>query len=240
VQARNLRDVLKRRDGAAHARAKTSRIAGHLLSERPLGLVQVDHTLADVIVVAEGSRLPIGRPWLTLAIDVWTRAVAGFYLSLERPSALAVAMVLSHVVLPKDKYLRGRGLDVTWPMHGIPDCVHLDNAKEFHSQVLARGVQQYGISIDYRPPAQPHWGALIERLIGTMMGAVHLLPGSTSSNTVERGSYDSEAAAIMTMAELAFLLTILPAPDAATLTVRSGRWPEPSRAELLSDALTHV
>jgi len=34
------------------------------------------------------------------------------------------------------------------------------------------------------------------------MGAVHLLPGSTSSNTVERGDYDSEATAVMTMAEL--------------------------------------
>ena len=177
-------------------------IAGHLTSEGPFALVQIDHTLADVIVVAEGSRLPIGRPWLTLAIDVATRVVAGFYLSLEHPSALAVAMVLSHVVLPKDKFLRGRGVGVAWPMHGIPDRVHLDNAKEFHSQALARGVQQYGIEVDYRPPAQPHWGGHIERLIGTMMGAVHLLPGSTSSNTNERGGYDSEATAVMTMAEL--------------------------------------
>ena len=202
VLARKLRDVIKRREGSARARAKAAMIAGHLTSERPLGLVQIDHTLADVIVVAEGSRLPIGRPWLTLAIDVATRVVAGFYLSLEHPSALSVAMVLSHVVLPKDKFLRGRGVDVDWPMHGIPDCVHLDNAKEFHSQALARGVQQYGIEIDYRPPAQPHWGGHIERLIGTMMGAVHLLPGSTSSNTVERGDYDSEATAVMTMADL--------------------------------------
>ncbi len=202
VRARKLRDVLKKREGAARARAKTARVVGHLASDGPFALVQIDHTLADVIVVAEGSRLPIGRPWLTLAIDVATRVVAGFYLSLERPSALAVAMVLSHVVLPKDKYLRGRGVDADWPMHGIPDRVHLDNAKEFHSQALARGVQQYGIEIDYRPPAQPHWGGHIERLIGTMMGAVHLLPGSTSSNTIERGAYDSEAAAIMTMAEL--------------------------------------
>ena len=202
AQARKLRDVLKKREGSARARAETAMIAGHLTSERPFALVQIDHTLADVIVVAEGSRLPIGRPWLTLAIDVATRVVAGFYLSLERPSALAVAMVLSHVVLPKDKYLRGRGVDVAWPMHGIPDRVHLDNAKEFHSQALARGVQQYGIEVDYRPPAQPHWGGHIERLIGTMMGAVHLLPGSTSSNTVERGAYNSEATAVMTMAEL--------------------------------------
>ena len=34
------------------------------------------------------------------------------------------------------------------------------------------------------------------------MGAVHLLPGSTSSNTIQRGAYDSEAAAVMTMGEL--------------------------------------
>ena len=202
VLARKLRDVLKKREGSARARAEAAMIAGHLTSEGPFALVQIDHTLADVIVVAEGSRLPIGRPWLTLAIDVATRVVAGFYLSLERPSALAVAMVLSHVVLPKDKFLRGRGVDVDWPMHGIPDRVHLDNAKEFHSQALARGVQQYGIEVDYRPPAQPHWGGHIERLIGTMMGAVHLLPGSTSSNTIERGDYDSEATAVMTMAEL--------------------------------------
>jgi putative transposase len=202
VRARKLRDVLKKREATASARAATALIAGHLVSDRPLGLVQIDHTLTDVIVVAEGSRLPIGRPWLTLAIDVATRAVTGFYLSLERPSALSVAMVLSHVVLPKDKYLRGRGLDVAWPMHGIPESVHLDNAKEFHSQALARGVQQYGIGLHYRPPAQPHWGGHVERLIGTMMGAVHLLPGSTFSNTIERGAYKPETAAVMTMAEL--------------------------------------
>ena len=35
-----------------------------------------------------------------------------------------------------------------------------------------------------------------------MMGAVHLLPGSTFSNTIERGAYKPETAAIMTMAEL--------------------------------------
>ena len=36
----------------------------------PLELMQIDHTLADVIVVDEIDREPIGRPWLTLAIDV--------------------------------------------------------------------------------------------------------------------------------------------------------------------------
>jgi putative transposase len=43
-----------------------------------------------------------------------------------------------------------------------------------------------------RPPGRPHFGGHIERLIGTMMGAVHLLPGTTFSNVSEKGSYASE------------------------------------------------
>ena len=48
--------------------------------KEPLQLMQMDHTLVDVVVVDEVDREPIGRPWLTLAIDVATRAVPGFYL----------------------------------------------------------------------------------------------------------------------------------------------------------------
>jgi len=57
--------------------------------------------LVDVIVVDREQRLPIGRPWLTLAIDIATRAVIGFNVSLEAPSALSISLVLSHAVMPK-------------------------------------------------------------------------------------------------------------------------------------------
>ena len=90
VQARTLRQELRRREGQTSARVKTGRVAGHLSVDSPMALVQIDHTLADVIVVAENNRLPIGRPWLTLAIDIATRMVAGFYLSLDPPSVLSV------------------------------------------------------------------------------------------------------------------------------------------------------
>jgi putative transposase len=147
--------------------------------------------------------LPIGRPWITLAIDIPTRCVAGFYLSLEAPSIVSVAMVLTQCVLPKDTWLADRGLDsLEWPICGLPDGIHLDNAKEFHSHALVRGAQEYGIELSYRPLGQPHYGGHIERLIGTTMGAVHLLPGTTFSNVKEKGSYNSAKQATMTMTEL--------------------------------------
>lgn len=201
LRDRNQRDVLRRRKGAAHARNKLGLIVGGLNEDEPLALVQIDHTLADVIVVSGADRGPLGRPWLTLAIDVATRVVAGFYLSLEAPSALSVAMVLSQAVLPKDPGFASRKLSLSWPVAGLPKCLHLDNAREFHSQALARGVAEYGIDLQYRPPATPHWGGHIERLVGTMMGALRLLPGYTGRSVAERG-HAPEETAIMTMDEL--------------------------------------
>jgi putative transposase len=80
--------------------------------------------------------------------------------------------------------------------------VHLDNAKEFHARALERGCQEHGIRLEYRPPLRPHFGGHIERLIGSMMKAMRLLPGTTFTSAKERGEYDSEGNAVMTIREL--------------------------------------
>ncbi len=51
------------------------------------------------------NRQPIGRPYLTLAIDVFSRVVVGYYLSLDAPSVMSIAMCVSQAVLPKEKWL---------------------------------------------------------------------------------------------------------------------------------------
>ena len=165
-------------------------------------MLQVDHTPVDVIVVDEEDRLPIGRPWLTLAIDVASRVVAGFTVSLEAPSTVSVALALTHAVLPKETWLADRDLDVEWPVAGIPVCVHVDNAPEFESAAIVRGTQEYGIELVHRPVRRPAFGGHIERLIGTMMGAAHLLPVTTFSSVAEKGDYPSEDRAALTLAEL--------------------------------------
>jgi hypothetical protein len=56
------------------------------------------------------------------------------------------------------------------------------NAREFRCEPLRRGCEQYGMGIDYRPVRTPHYSGHIGRLIGTMMGKGHLLPGTTFSD----------------------------------------------------------
>ena len=210
VRGLDPRHAMSKRQGSKAARDKYASVGiSPLRPDAPMDIVQIDHTRADVTVVDREHRQSIGRPWLTLAVDIASRAVVGFSVSLENPSALSVSLVLSHAVLPKTSWLADRELqNLDWPMSGLPRLIHVDNAKEFHSQALVRGCQEYSIVIEHRPRRQPHLGGHIERLIGTMMGAVHLLPGTTFSNAGEKGSYDSEDRAALTLPELERWLAI--------------------------------
>ncbi len=194
--------MIARRKGRKAARDRFAPATGSLEAPWPLSLVQIDHTLVDVIVVDSRTREPIQRPWLTLAIDVHSRCVAGFHLSLDAPSATSVALCVAHAALPKAGWLMARDVEGEWPVQGVPERLHLDNAKEFHAKALKRGCDQYGIAVDYRPVRTPHYGGHIERLIGTMMGKVHLLPGTTFSDVRSKGDIDPSKTAAMTLDEV--------------------------------------
>ena len=168
----------------------------------PLEIVQIDHTLVDVMVVDAMHRRSIGRPWITVAFDVATRVVLGFHLTLEAPSSTSVGLALAMAGLPKTDWLRDRGLQIEWAPFGIARTLHLDNGAEFHSMAFQRGCERYGIQLEYRPPGRPHFGGHIERYLGTLMRRIHGLPGTTHSNPLERGKYRSDARANMTLEEL--------------------------------------
>jgi putative transposase len=111
VEGLDLRSAIAKREGSKRAREKCGPVGvSNLQADLPMDLIQIDHTLMDVIVVDRERRLPIGRPWLTLAIDVASRAVIGFSVALECPSVLSVSLVLSHAVLPKECWLADREL----------------------------------------------------------------------------------------------------------------------------------
>jgi putative transposase len=191
-----------RKRGEREIEAASTPSPGQLSVAKPNALWQIDHTIVDVVVVDEQYRQPIGRPVLTIAIDVCTRMVAGFHLSLVAPSRTSVGLCLLHAVYDKTAWLDERGIDIPWPVAGLPAVLHCDNGAEFRSRALAGACKEYGVKLQFRPPATPRFGGHIERLIGTMMGAVHLLPGTTFSNVRIRGDYDSEGRATFTLREL--------------------------------------
>lgn len=208
VTARSLRDRIKKREGAAVAGDRFRLVKPGLRTARPLQIVQIDHTKVDIMLVDDVTRACIGRPWLTLVLDVHTRVVAGLTLSLDPPSAAGTALALTQAVLPKAGWLTDRAIGLAWPTQGLPEIIHVDNGAEFHSRAFERGCQQHGIRIEYRPPATPRFGGHIERLMGTLMGRMHALPGTTFSSVGARGDYASEARAVLSFREFERILVL--------------------------------
>jgi len=197
----DVRERARRRGDLAVLKA-TEATPGRYVASGPLEIVQIDHTQVDVIVVEEESGEPCGRPWLTLAMDVFTRMVTGFYLTMNPPSRLSISLCLLHAVHDKTAWLDERGIDAAWPVAGLPVALHADNGADFRSGAFVRACRDAGIAAIWRPPGTPHYGGHIERLIGTQMGAVRLLPGTTLGSPKARGSYDSAGEARLTLREL--------------------------------------
>jgi hypothetical protein len=108
----------------------------------------------------------------------------------------------AHAVFDKTAWLREREIEEAWPVAGLPENIHVDNGADFRSRAFERACRDEGVKIIWRPRREPHFGGHIERLIGTQMGPIHLLPGSTSSNIQERREYDSKRHAALTLREL--------------------------------------
>ncbi len=203
------RELLRKRYSPKLAREKLEPLRGHFPgADYPNAVVQIDHTKVDVIVVDEEHRLPIGRPFLTLAIDVTTKMVTGFVMTLDPPSALSAGLCVAHAVIRKEHWLAKRDVLAEWPIYGKMQKIHLDNAKEFHGKMLTRACQQHGIILEYRPKGLPNYGPHIERAFRTFMGECHNLQGTTFSNIKAKMDYDSEGKACMTLAELELWFTI--------------------------------
>lgn len=195
----NNRESQQRRVGSKKAKYAFEPMPGHVDVRRPLERVEIDHSPLDVIARSDDPLCDyVGRPWVTLAIDVCTRCVLGLHIGFDPPSILSVALCLTDAVRKKCP-LDEVGVPLDWPMCGIPYEIVVDNGSDFISDAFKRGCEEHNIILTFRPIGSPHYGGTIERLIGTMVGRCHLLPGTTKNSTKAKGDYNSVKHASLTL-----------------------------------------
>ncbi|HJQ24666.1 MAG TPA: DDE-type integrase/transposase/recombinase [Blastocatellia bacterium] len=171
---------------------------------RPLERVEIDHTKLDLFVIDHETRMPVGRPWLTVAVDVFTDVILGFYLSFDPPGYLSVMQCLLHSVRPKP-YVRKKYPQIkhVWEVYGVPETIIVDNGKEFHSRDFEDACLQLGILIQYAPPKLPYYKGTVERYFGTLnRGLLHGQPGTSFSNAFEKADYDPKKNAVISFETL--------------------------------------
>lgn len=203
-------DVLRKRGNKSLARTLYKPTPGKFVAEYPMQLIEIDHTPVDLILVDDQHRKPIGKPWITVAIDIYSRMIVGYYLSLNAPSITSVAMCISNTVLPKDELLLKLDIDSNWDVWGFPETIHVDNGADFRADAIKHAGLLHGINIEFRPIGQSNFGGHIERVIGTLMNITHEIPGTTFSNIQQKGEIDPDKNASMTFSEFErFLVTFI-------------------------------
>ncbi|MCG7535804.1 Mu transposase C-terminal domain-containing protein [Pseudoalteromonas sp. OOF1S-7] len=200
--------ALKRYGKQTHREKHTSATGTFPAGKFPLDCTQIDHTKPNVILVDDRDRQPIGRPWVTFAIDIFSRMITGFYLSLEAPSATSVGLCLTQSICRKEKWLMNIGVEASWPCWGLMRTVHADNGPDFRSKSLDRACKEYSIALNWRPLGRPDFGGHVERLMRTVKTDLSNLKGTTFTNPEDRGEYDSEGRAVFTFDEFHRWLTV--------------------------------
>ena len=174
----------------------------------PLHIVEIDHTQLDMDIMDINTGYVIGRPWITMGIDVYSRMVWCMYISFEPPSINRVRKAIENGVFIKDN--KKYDTNNKWDIFGIPNTIFLDNGTDFTSVEVKRMINDTLKShVKYRPVRTPRYGAVIERLFGTInAGLIHRLDGTRKSNFRQLGEYEPEKMAALTLDDIKELLSI--------------------------------
>jgi putative transposase len=134
---------------------------------RPFQYVHIDHTQLDLELISDMTGKPLGRPWLSFAIDAWSRRIVAFYLTFDPPSYHSVMMVIRDMV---KRYQR------------LPELIVVDNGRDFLSDAFASFLEFMGVHLRFRPAGQPRHGAVLERVFGRAHTEyIHNLAGNTKA-----------------------------------------------------------
>lgn len=210
INAMSAYDRTLARYGSNYAAKKFRSVLHSKVVELPLQRAEIDHTLLDIFVIDDKSNLPLGRPWITVCIDNYTRSILGFHISFDPPSYLNVARCLKHSFLPKTDLSRiSQDLTNSWDAHGVMQELVVDNGMEFHSESLEALCFSLGIEIHYSPRKTPWYKGKIERFLGTLnRGVSHGTPGTTFSNIFDKDDYDPAKHAVLHLNKLTEIITI--------------------------------
>ena len=159
--------------------------------DRPFEIVHIDHTQMDVWAVCGQTGRPLGRPWLTLMTDAFSRRILSIYMTFDPPSYRSCMMVLRECVRRHSRF---------------PQTIVVDGGREFQSAYFESLLARYECTKKCRPPAKARFGSTCERLFGTTnKQLIHNLQGNTQISRQVRQvtkSINPESQAIWPLKEL--------------------------------------
>lgn len=199
----------KNKYGKVIAKLNRNGAQSKVVVHRPLQRIEIDWTPLDVLIIDPKTLKP-KRPWLVYAIDKYSDHPLGFFITFEDINANAVKQCLLHCIMPKT-YIKELYplVENEWLAYGKPETLVFDNSRVNESLDVLDACQQLGIETIFCPVDSGYIKGSIERAFKTLnTKVIHGLKGTTFSNTFEKGRYDSEGNAYLSMQSLIYICHI--------------------------------
>ena len=172
VKERLERKLARKREGGRSVYQKSGprRLGDELeqISDRAFEYVYVDHTKSDIELVSRRTGANLGRAWMSLFIDDFTRMPLAMVVTYAPPSRATCAALIMDCV---SRYNR------------LPENLVVDKGSEFYSKFFENILPALRINKVERGATQPRQGAIIERVFGDVnTRLIHQAPGNTKLN----------------------------------------------------------
>ena len=191
--------------------------------KRPLQIVEMDEHEMDLVRLLTRNGIwnflhpdvqakieEKRRAWVSVALDAYSRSVAGMKILYAEPNGDAAVATLAMVAQNKERLAAMSGSTSPWPQDGTPEAVHTDAGSGYISEQFQATVMAFTGRHAIPPSKHPHLRARVERFFRTInQRYVHMFSGQTFSNVLLRDEYDSEKHAHITHEELCSLLVRL-------------------------------
>lgn len=151
-----------RRHGAHYARRRHHAAGVGFVAREPLELCMADGKVMDIILIEpprdDGEpQQALGRPYLTVIIDVRTRCVPAAYVSFAPFSGATLLKTMATAVVATPGKPRG-----------VMRRLLVDNGSDYRDAGFARFCANLDIQLEPCPPRMPNGKAIVERFFRTM------------------------------------------------------------------------
>lgn len=161
----------------------------------PGQVIEIDAQEMDIAMVSKNAPdMPVGRPILYAAIDVYTEMILGVSVALDNNSVVGLTNCLLNFVEDKTELIRkysgedllksikdaGKTIDEVWPSFICPETLRVDNGSDFISHEIHRIARELGISIQNVSPATGS-------LKGTVEGLFHAIKNTIDDQMENKG-----------------------------------------------------
>jgi transposase InsO family protein len=158
--------------------------------ERPFQIAHIDHTTIDLQFVGSRHGEGLGKAWLTVMIDAFTRMIVAWVVHFEEPSYRSCMRVIRECIRRNNR---------------IAQYIVVDGGPEFKSTYFEKLLALLDVSKKTRPKSKPRHGSVVERIFGTADNTfIHNLIGNNQALQKPRRmsrTHDPRRLAVWTLPE---------------------------------------